>query len=175
MSRIRTELTGTFDEVLQWFDVEADKLYGVPENGGWSIAKILEHISLTNHYLLILIRKGAIKSLERSRDENYRALLEGYAPDWDRLELIGQPGAFQWDRPAHMEPSGEVDMGAVRNKLLLQEQECLNLLDQLKDGEGVLCKTGMSVNNLGKLDTYEYIYFLVQHAKRHIVQMQKIV
>jgi hypothetical protein len=175
MSKIRTELTGTFDEVLQWFDVAEDKLYGLPANGGWSIARILEHISLTNDCLLILIRKGAIKSLERSRDENYRALVEGYTPDWEKLELIGQPDAFQWERPAHMEPSGDVALEDVKKTLLLQEEECLALLDQLKDGEGLLCTTTMSVNNLGKLDVYPYVYFLVQHARRHIEQMQKIV
>jgi hypothetical protein len=47
-------------------------------------------------------------------------------------------------------------------------------LDQLKNGEGVLHKTMMSVNKLGKIDVYHFIYFLVQHAKRHIGQMEKI-
>jgi hypothetical protein len=37
-----------------------------------------------------------------------------------------------------------------------------------------LCKTMMSVNNIGKIDVYHYICFLVQHAKRHITQMEKI-
>ena len=52
--------------------------------------------------------------------------------------------------------------------------ECLSCLDQLKNGEGVLHKTTMSVNDLGKIDVYHYIVFLVQHAKRHLVQMDKI-
>jgi hypothetical protein len=30
----------------------------------------------------------------------------------------------------------------------------------------------MSVNNLGKLNVYEYVYFLAQHARRHLTQMQ---
>ena len=32
----------------------------------------------------------------------------------------------------------------------------------------------MTVNDLGKIDVYQYIYFLVKHAERHIVQMLKI-
>jgi hypothetical protein len=31
----------------------------------------------------------------------------------------------------------------------------------------------MTVNELGKIDVYEYIYFLGQHGQRHIIQMQK--
>jgi hypothetical protein len=29
----------------------------------------------------------------------------------------------------------------------------------------------MTVNGLGKIDVYEYIYFLARHAQRHITQM----
>jgi hypothetical protein len=32
----------------------------------------------------------------------------------------------------------------------------------------------MSVNNLGKLDVYQYIYFLSLHAERHLQQLKKI-
>jgi hypothetical protein len=31
----------------------------------------------------------------------------------------------------------------------------------------------MSVNNSGKLDTCQWLYFLAQHAKRHIAQMEE--
>ena len=31
----------------------------------------------------------------------------------------------------------------------------------------------MSVTNLGKLNVYEYSYFLAQHARRHLTQMQE--
>jgi hypothetical protein len=175
MSKIRTELISTFDEVLGWFDINDDQLHAMPEQGGWSIAQVLEHISLTNQYLLILIRKGTIKALEKSRDESYRDLLAGYEPDWQKLELIAQPGAFKWHRPEHMEPAGSIDMSVLKKTLQLQVKECQDLLDQLKNGEGILHKTMMTVNSLGKLDVYQYIYFLVQHARRHLVQMEHLV
>jgi len=50
---------------------------------------------------------------------------------------------------------------------------CLTNLERLKNGEGVLYKTTMSVNNLGKINVYEYIYFRIQHRQRHLAQMQK--
>ena len=30
----------------------------------------------------------------------------------------------------------------------------------------------MTVNGLGKINVYEYSYFLAQHARRHLTQMQ---
>ena len=59
-------------------------------------------------------------------------------------------------------------------KLDSQPQECLGCLHKIPNGEGILCKTMMTVNNLGKIDVYHYICFLAQHAERHITQMEKI-
>jgi hypothetical protein len=47
------------------------------------------------------------------------------------------------------------------------------LLNKIQNGEGVLQTTMMSVNNLGKIDVYSYLYFLAKHAERHVSQMQK--
>jgi len=65
-------------------------------------------------------------------------------------------------------------MGDIKATLKLQLDECLFLLKQLENGEGVLYRTMMSVNGLGKIDVYHYIYFLCQHAKRHTTQMKQI-
>ena len=70
VNRIKTELLATFNELFTWFEVENQLLNYQPANGGWSIQQILEHISLTNHYLLILITKGVRKSLEISKTTN---------------------------------------------------------------------------------------------------------
>jgi hypothetical protein len=32
----------------------------------------------------------------------------------------------------------------------------------------------MSVNDLGKIDLYQWLYFLGQHARRHLQQMQEV-
>ena len=61
----------------------------------------------------------------------------------------------------------------VKEKLIEQKQECLSLLNQIPNGEGVLFKTMMSVNNLGKIDVYHYLYFLVQHIKQTLAANDK--
>ncbi|SES88216.1 DinB superfamily protein [Paenibacillus sp. NFR01] len=73
-----------------------------------------------------------------------------------------------------MEPKGDKELGQIRSLLDDQINECKGLLKEMINGEGILYKTTMTVNNLGKIDVYQYIYFLCQHAKRHIVQVQKV-
>lgn len=164
----------TFNDIMKWFNASEHLMTYTSENGSWSVADILEHISLTNFYLLILIRKSRTRALQFSRIVNYQEMLRDYAFEWERMQKIGDTNAFSWSRPAHMEPSGNADLTEVKATLKLQLQECMRYLDELKNGEGVAYKMMMSVNGLGKIDVYHYVYFLVQHARRHLVQMQKI-
>jgi hypothetical protein len=171
---IDAELTQTFDEMFKWFNIDKELMHYAPNNKGWSIRKILEHVSLTNHYLLMLISKGTKKALERSRKEDYSGILVDYDLDWQRMKVIGQHNSFEWSRPGHMEPRGRMSPNEIRHELELQLHQCRTHLLKLQHGEGVLYKIMMSVNNLGKIDVYHYIYFLVQHAKRHITQMERV-
>ncbi len=174
IDKIKNDLTDTFNNVDVWFNSEDVLLDYLPQNGGWTIRQILEHISLTNHYLLILIRKGIAKSIEKSRIMDYSNLLQGYDLDWEKMRMIGEHNSFAWNRPEHMEPKADLALNAIRIKLNQQAKDCLSLLNQVPNGEGVLYKTKMSVNDLGKIDVYHYIYFLIQHAKRHLTQMNKV-
>jgi hypothetical protein len=99
--------------------------------------------------------------------------LQTYNFHRDKLTEIGLHKSFGWIRPEHMEPKGEKSLQEVRQQLKDQLKQCLDFLDTLKNGEGVLFKTTMTVNDLGKIDVYEYIYFLAQHGQRHITQMTK--
>jgi DinB superfamily len=170
---LKNYLIHTFEEVYKWFDSDAQLLTFVPENKGWTVAQILEHIALTNHFLLILIEKGCRKALNKHQNEPelLAQLLPAYTFRKDALTEIGLYDSFTWIRPEHMEPKGETL--AVKALLGVQLQKCLDMLALLPNGEGILYQTTMTVHNLGKIDVYEYIYFLGQHAQRHIGQMQK--
>jgi hypothetical protein len=174
VGKIRNELITAFAETKNWFDGDNSLLDYIPQNGGWTIRQVLEHISLTNHYLLILIRKGTYRAIENARKTDYNDLLAGYDLDWEKLDAIGKHGSFQWNRPVHMEPTGVITSDEVKIKLDDQLKECLDYLGQIPNGEGILYKTMMSVNGLGKIDVYHYILFLGQHTRRHITQMESI-
>lgn len=173
LSEIRSHLISTFESIDTWFDKSLALRHYRPENGGWTIDEILEHIGLTNHFLLILIEKGTRKALQNSANQDLKAALAHYVFHRDKLTEIGLHRSFPWMRPAHMEPSGSKPLSEIRQQLKSQLAHCLGYLDQIPNGEGVLYTTTMTVNDLGKIDVYEYIYFLAQHGQRHLIQMER--
>ncbi|HEX8658695.1 MAG TPA: hypothetical protein VF690_14210, partial [Hymenobacter sp.] len=52
--------------------------------------------------------------------------------------------------------------------------QCEKILQQLPNGEGVLYRITMSVNDLGKINVYELVYFLAKHAERHLTQIEQV-
>lgn len=170
---IKHALNRTFESIDNWFDKPEGLRQYKPLNGGWTIDEILEHIGLTNHFLIILIDKGAKKALANASNLNLEKDLKKQDFNLAKLEAIGVHKSFNWIRPEHMEPKGEKSLKEVRQQLKEQVRHCSENLNQLKNGEGALYKTTMSVNNLGKINVYEYIYFLAQHGQRHIMQMEK--
>jgi hypothetical protein len=174
INKIRTELRLMFDELYSCFTMGDEYLNYQPNNNGWTMRKVLEHISLTNHFLLILVKKGTLKAIAKAEKTDYSNMLVDYNVDWSKLKAVGKHQSFYWNRPEHMEPAGVLELDVIKQTLQQQLIECLGCLDQLKNGEGVLYKTTMSVNGLGKIDVYHYILFLAMHAKRHVTQIEKI-
>ena len=144
-----------------------------PAAGGWAIGEVLEHVALTNHYLLILIEKGAAKALKNLHNLDLKATLASYEFQREKFVEIGQHKSFPWVRPGHMEPTGRQPVAETRRMLHEQLMQCQAVLGKLSGGEGVLYRTTMSVNELGKIDVYEFVYFLAKHAERHLTQIEK--
>ena len=170
---IREHLVKTTESINLWFDEPEELRKYRPLNNGWTINEILEHIALTSHFLLKLIDKGGNKALRNAKNMNVEEILKGYQFEDEKLTEIGLYKSFIWIRPEHMQPKGEISLKEVKNTINEQRGRCLIWLNKLANGEGALVKTTMTVNNLGKIDVYQYIYFLSQHAQRHISQMQR--
>jgi hypothetical protein len=124
---------------------------------------------------LILIRKGKRKAKERSLKVDLLAAVSDYQNNLGDLQMIATHKSFKWIRPEHMEPKGEKPLDEIKSLLEEQVMECKAILRELSNGEGILYKTTMTVNGLGKIDVYQYVYFLCQHAKRHITQIQDVI
>lgn len=84
----------SFDEVDRWFEKDKNTLNYQPSNGGWTVQQILEHIYLTNFYLLILIDKGAKKAMRNSLDLDLESEIKNYSFDQEHFEKVGEYGAF---------------------------------------------------------------------------------
>ncbi|MFN3849486.1 MAG: DinB family protein [Spirosomataceae bacterium] len=174
INTIRQTINECFDSLDYWLNLDNKKRSFHPLFGGWTINEILEHISLTNYFLLILIKKGTQKALKNVNNLILVDELKGYHFLNADLEQIGKHKSFTWIRPEHMEPQGGITLNDLKHKLENQRKECLYYLDSMPNGEGVLYKTTMTVNGLGKIDVYQYIHFLAMHIHRHLEQMTKI-
>ncbi len=168
---IRDALNTTFARLDDWFDRDETLRQFKPTSGGWSIDQVLEHVTLTNYYLLLTLRKWVQVAEQREQRGNQVVDEES---DLDCLEVIGERGSFDWVRPEHMEPTGVPTNQEVRSTLHKQHEECQQLLKQMANGMGALCRIKMSVQDFGKIDLYQWLYFLVQHARRHLHQLEEI-
>lgn len=170
---IQIHLLQTHAILFNWFLLSEKLKHYRPKDGGWTIVEILEHIVLTSHFLLILIDKGADKALRNVKNLSLELVIEEYDFNLEKINKIGQHKAFEWIRPEHMEPTGTKSELVIKEEMIIQVNRCLNHLESLKNGEGLLFKTTMTVDNLGKLNVYEYIYFLSKHAERHVQQLKE--
>ena len=171
---IDQKLTTAFDQLADWFGAPEQLRRYQPTGGGWTIDEILEHVALTNHFLLILIDKGAAKALKNAHGLNLATELAARQSARARLDEISEPGAFKWMRPDHMAPQGLKSGLEVAATLRQQLQQSRAVLARLPTGEGVLHCTTMSVNDLGKMDVYDFVYFLAKHAERHLAQIASV-
>ena len=73
-----------------------------------------------------------------------------------------------------MEPTGKDPLPVIRSRLKIQKDECLKLLKLLDHGVGRLVAVSMSVNELGKIDLNQWTFFIVQHARRHLDQLDSV-
>ncbi len=168
---VRDTLCGVFSQVDTWFDRPDDLRQFKPTSGGWSIDQVLEHITLTNQFLMLTLGKWVGIALQRARRGDAIPVGES---DLERLLVIGERGSFGWIRPEHMEPTGSPSSAEVRAILHRQLGECLIQLERLGSGVGALCQVTMTVNALGKIDLYQWLFFVAQHARRHLQQLAAI-
>jgi hypothetical protein len=168
IKQVRTALSETFTMIYPWFEQPETVRSYKPNDSGWSIDEILEHITLTTHFLMIVVRNGYPKAIKRSQVQS----IPDAESDLNLLAPIGQHGSFQWMRPEHMIPTGK-PIKQVLELMHEQHSECLAILSKLAGGEGALFKVRMSVNNTGHIDLYQWLFFIAQHAKRHITQMEE--
>jgi hypothetical protein len=174
LKTLKRELIGTFAVVDEWFDREHPLRSHHPFPGAWNTNEVLEHIMLTNHYLLIIIDNGRTNALHKSQSAPSRIEFPSdYSLGSKAMLQVADPDAFPWQRPDHHQPTGKIGLLEIRREIRNQLNKCLITLDYLPNGEGMLHQTTMSVNNLGKLDVYQYLYFLALHAQRHLRQMEK--
>jgi hypothetical protein len=170
IATVRDALVETFARLDSWCALSAEHLLHRPSYpDAWNVAEHLEHVSLVNHFLLLTIRKGTGTALRRSQSQ----LIPAGESGLESLAPIADPDSFPWEPPRHMIPVGTKNPAEVQELLNLQLGECMGLLERMREGEGMLCSFNMSVYNLGRLDMYQWLYFLAQHGRWHLAFLAK--
>jgi hypothetical protein len=170
--KINTSLISNFAVLDGWFDQPPEMLQR-KFGDAWCPAEVLEHVMLTNHFLLMLIERSGDKARTQAKTVDLAALLQDYTFDLPALEDMAAPELFSLEAPERAKPTGTANLHDVRSTLRDQLYRCLFQLDMLCNGEGILCKTMLKVNALGELDVYQYLYFLSLHAQRHCRQLER--
>lgn len=169
--KVRAAVAEIFPLLDARFDLGAAVLTRRPDyQGAWTVAEHLEHVFLANHFLLLTIRKGCRIAIRRAVGREFP---EGES-DLDLLAPVAVPGAFDWQPPVHMIPTGGMPLEELRDGLRGQREECLELTAAMPAGEGRLYSIRMSVNRLGRLDMYQWLYFLLQHARYHLALIARL-
>ena len=136
----------------------------LPNDDSWTILEHVEHTYLTSYFLLLTLEKSVAKCLQRKKELHFSADVG----DFEKIKEIAIPGIFPWHPPQHMIPNKKLAKAEIERKLQEQTVQLDNLLHQVSDGSGTLCKVAMTVHELGKIDVYQWAYFLTQHANYHI-------
>lgn len=170
VERVGAALREVFTELDSLFELPRHELERREQyQGAWSWGEHLEHVSLANHFLLLTITKGCRIALKRA----VAGGIQEPESDLELLAPVALPGAFDWDPPLHMVPTGRRDAAEVREELKGQRDQALSLLGAMPNGEGRLYSIRMSVHALGRLDMYQWLYFLAQHARYHLIFMER--
>ncbi len=166
-------LTGEIEDVFgrldAWCVCPSKILDLTPPDVVWSVRLILEHIGIVNRYLLLTLGKGVKLAVRRAVVQP----IPQRESDLAIFAEIADPDAFDWRPPEHMIPCGSVPIEKIRSTLAFQHRECCRLLEKMPKGEGFLHTVRMSVRNLGRLDMYQWLWFILMHARRHLVQIER--
>jgi len=169
--RVGAALREVFSLLDDCFELSREELeYRPGYADAWTLAEHLEHVGLANHFLLLTMAKGCRSALRRAASG---APPQEGESDLDLLADIAAPRAFDWAPPAHMVPTGKRQIAEVRAELAGQREQCLALLEGMAHGEGRLYSIRMSVHGVGRLDMYQWLYFLAQHARYHLALIEE--
>jgi len=171
IAALRGRIDSAFEALLERTRLDEERLRRRPASGGWSGLEVLEHVVLTDRFLLLLSDKIARKSLARAARG---ASWPTSAPSFVRLERLAER-EFAWRAPEHMLPTGAAELSALAHALESDRARVFALLAQCPDGLGTLHRIRMSAvgGDDDRLELYQYLDVLRLHAERHMRQIDR--
>ena len=150
-----------------WLDTPEPVWSTRPAPQAWSVAEVLEHVTLTQHFLLLLIEKLSSRGMARA------ARGEVPPPPGDHAALDALASRdFRWERPEHMAPTSSATRAQLAERLADQTRRARAVLELVPDGQGALADARMGTID-ARLDAYGFLHLYVLHAERHLEQLER--
>lgn len=164
----RASLREAFELCRQFVAADEPLWSTRPAPDAWSAREILEHVTLTDHFLLILVDKLSQRCRKRLARGDEVPTQSASTVD---LEHIARR-EFTWPHPEHMTPTGTLGPAELDRQLCADRDRCLALLDEFPTGGGALHTIRMSVVD-ARLDLYQFLAVIDLHARRHVRQLER--
>jgi hypothetical protein len=170
LTEFATLATTTRSELLEYVKSLPDAVLtqrAVPER--WSVAEILEHLSITEDGMGRLIstlakqlrNEGAPQETETS---SILGVLDGEATEYQTRKLVA---------PERIRPTGAMSAHDALEKLQVARAR---LLDAVHAANGLdFSKASFPHPFLGALNGYQWLVFICRHEMRHLKQMKETV
>lgn len=154
ISTTKRELIQAFASLDAWFDREDLRQYD--PSGKWDTIQLLEHIVNINHELIVLMDKPIVEAKEYSYEYQ-----EGSS--MDKL--------FEVREEEEYPPMGIRSENEICAELRWQLYQCLF---KLKEFEQLGSRNNLSRSGARQGMVFYYVYFLVEHVKRHLELHDKV-
>lgn len=166
VERERLERAGR--ELEAWLAAPEPLWSSRPEPQAWSVAEVLEHVALMQHFVLLLVEKLAARGLARAARGGVPPQEPASSGALDALASRD----FRWERPEHMAPLGRTTREELRERLREQTRRALAVLERTSRGEGALADARMGAID-ARLDAYGFLHLMALHAERHLAQLER--
>jgi len=170
--QLQAELRSQIDYVTRLQATDPSRLLQQPEPGKWSVIQVLEHLNSYGLFYLPEIDR-AIRVASPSRGQYKPGWLGDYFVRVMETDDTGKPKKKMKAAKRH-EPRFHADSRPVMQTFLQQQQDLLQLLDAAADKDWGSARTRVSISKLAKMKLGDCLRFVVEHQKRHLLQITRI-
>jgi len=164
------QLTALFHEAVDPLD--GDRLRWRPAQGSWSVAEVLEHLTLTNAPYLDTIGQ-AIARGRREAIVGHGPFAYGPFGRW-WVRALGPTNKRRMVAPAGFAPPAEIDPLAARDRFFETQH---GLDDLLRSADGLhlgRIKVTSVLSRLLRFNLATWFASLLAHEHRHLAQAQRV-
>ncbi|MBK8443938.1 MAG: DinB family protein [Sphingobacteriales bacterium] len=166
-SELKTQLdnnTAAFETAAKAIDVAIVDIKPTPER--WSLAECVEHVYAVEKgivRLLFLLGQGNEGANDRFAE----------TVPYEKMQKAMQNRNRYWEAPDFVQPKGtRGDWNTLLQKIIAQRQQ---LSEALNTPQGLPFGTATAPHPyMGELTMLDWLHLLIEHNKRHLLQMQEI-